>query len=57
MQMLIEMISTAEVISTAEAIEMIIVVTTTMIKVRDELLSFPAQSGIPIAKNLFGTYD
>ena len=35
MQMLIEMISTAEEI----------VVTTTMITVRDELLSFPAQSG------------
>ena len=45
MQMLIEMISTAEAI----------VVTTTLIKVQDELLSFPAQSGIPIAKDLFGT--
>ena len=45
MQMLIEMISTAEEI----------VVTTTMITVRDELLSFPAQSGIPIVKDLFGT--
>ena len=43
--MLIEVISTAEEIA----------VTTTMITVRDELLSFPEQSGIPIAKDLFGT--
>ena len=52
MQMLIEMISTAEVTSTAEAIEMIIVVTTTMITVRDELLSFPAKSGILLLLNI-----